>query len=104
MKINTVSTVCSGDRQDTAPTLMLQGYLDLTRDMMLAFGAVFELPLLIYFLSMIGVVFSILLLWKFPGGSAAAYTVILCLAGFFIYGPQALVGIAVVLLVRPLTA
>jgi len=42
--------------KNTAPTLMLEGYLDLTRDMMLAFGAVFELPLLIYFLAMIGMV------------------------------------------------
>ena len=50
--------------KDTAPTLMLQGYLDLTRDMMLAFGAVFELPLFIYFLSMIGVV-THRGLWKF---------------------------------------
>jgi sec-independent protein translocase protein TatC len=50
--------------KDTAPTLMLQGYLDLTRDMMLAFGAVFELPLLIYFLSMIGMV-THRGLWKF---------------------------------------
>jgi sec-independent protein translocase protein TatC len=48
----------------TAPTIMLQGYLDLTRDMMLAFGAVFELPLLIYFLSMIGLV-THRGLWKF---------------------------------------
>ena len=50
--------------KDTAPTLMLQGYLDLTRDMMLAFGAVFELPLLIYFLSLIGLV-THRGLWKF---------------------------------------
>ncbi len=50
--------------KDTAPTLMLQGYLDLTRDMMLAFGAVFELPLLIYFLAMIGLV-THRGLWKF---------------------------------------
>jgi sec-independent protein translocase protein TatC len=50
--------------KDTTPTLMLQGYLDLTRDMMLAFGAVFELPLLIYFLSMIGMV-THRGLWKF---------------------------------------
>jgi len=47
-----------------APTLMLQGYLDLTRDMMLAFGAVFEMPLLIFFLSMIGMV-THRGLWKF---------------------------------------
>ncbi len=38
------------------PILMMQLYLDLTRDMMLAFGAVFELPLLILFLSMVGMV------------------------------------------------
>ena len=34
----------------------LPDYIDLTRDMMLAFGAVFELPLLIYFLALVGVV------------------------------------------------
>ncbi|MDQ3370450.1 MAG: twin-arginine translocase subunit TatC [Myxococcota bacterium] len=50
--------------KDTAPVLMLQGYLDLTRDMMLAFGAVFELPLAIYFLAMIGMV-THRGLWKF---------------------------------------
>jgi len=50
--------------KDTTPTLMLQGYLDLSRDMMLAFGAVFELPLLILFLSMIGMV-THRGLWKF---------------------------------------
>ncbi|MBA3394737.1 MAG: twin-arginine translocase subunit TatC [Deltaproteobacteria bacterium] len=50
--------------KDTAPTLMLQGYLDLTRDMMLAFGAVFELPLFIYFLALIGMV-THRGLWKF---------------------------------------
>jgi len=42
----------------------LQEYLDLTRDMMLAFGAIFELPLLIYFLAMIGMV-THRSLWKF---------------------------------------
>jgi OPA family glycerol-3-phosphate transporter-like MFS transporter/OPA family sugar phosphate sensor protein UhpC-like MFS transporter len=47
------------------------------------------------FFSMIGTIGAMLLLWKFPGHSAWAYTVILCMAGFFIYGPQALVGIAV---------
>ena len=46
------------------PILMMQSYLDLTRDMMLAFGAVFELPLFIYFLAMIGVV-THRGLWKF---------------------------------------
>ncbi|MDX2092161.1 MAG: twin-arginine translocase subunit TatC [Kofleriaceae bacterium] len=44
--------------------IMMQDYLDLTRDMMLAFGAVFELPLLILFLSMIGLV-THRGLWKF---------------------------------------
>jgi sec-independent protein translocase protein TatC len=42
----------------------IQEYLDLTRDMMLAFGAIFELPLLIYFLAMIGMV-THRSLWKF---------------------------------------
>jgi OPA family glycerol-3-phosphate transporter-like MFS transporter/OPA family sugar phosphate sensor protein UhpC-like MFS transporter len=46
-------------------------------------------------LSMLGAIGAILLLWKFPGRSAVAYTAALCTAGFFIYGPQALVGIAV---------
>ncbi len=44
--------------------IAMQGYLDLTRDMMLAFGAVFELPLLILFLSMVGLV-THRGLWKF---------------------------------------
>lgn len=48
----------------TAPMIMMQDYLDLTRDMMLAFGAVFELPLLIYFLAMVGMV-THRGLWKF---------------------------------------
>ena len=42
----------------------MQEYLDLTRDMMLAFGAIFELPLLIYFLAMVGLV-THRSLWKF---------------------------------------
>ena len=50
--------------KDQTPMIAMQGYLDLTRDMMLAFGAVFELPLLIYFLSMIGMV-THRSLWKF---------------------------------------
>lgn len=49
---------------DQKPMLMMQDYLDLTRDMMLAFGAVFELPLLILFLSMVGLV-THRGLWKF---------------------------------------
>lgn len=40
----------------TQPVLMLRDYFDLTRNMMLAFGAVFELPLLIYFLAKLGLV------------------------------------------------
>jgi len=34
----------------------IQEYLDLTRDSMLAFGVVFEMPLLIYFLALVGMV------------------------------------------------
>lgn len=48
----------------TQPVLMLRDYFDLTRNMMLAFGAVFELPLLIYFLAKIGLV-THRGLWKF---------------------------------------
>jgi sec-independent protein translocase protein TatC len=44
--------------------IRIEGYLDLTRDMMLAFGAVFELPLLILFLSIVGLV-THRGLWKF---------------------------------------
>jgi sec-independent protein translocase protein TatC len=50
--------------KETLAMVMLQDYLDLTRNMMLAFGAVFELPLLIYFLSMVGLV-THRSLWKF---------------------------------------
>lgn len=50
--------------KDTMPMILMQDYLDLTRNMMLAFGAVFELPLLILFLSMIGLV-THRGLWKF---------------------------------------
>lgn len=50
--------------KDLQPMIMMQDYLDLTRDMMLAFGAVFELPLLIYFLAMVGLV-THRGLWKF---------------------------------------
>jgi sec-independent protein translocase protein TatC len=51
-------------KSDSKPILMMSPYLDLTRDMMLAFGAVFELPLLIYFLAMVGLV-THRGLWKF---------------------------------------
>lgn len=49
---------------DAEPALTMSGYLDLTRDMMLAFGAVFELPLVIYFLAKIGLV-THKSLWRF---------------------------------------
>ncbi len=42
----------------------IQDYLDITRDSMLAFGAIFEMPLLIYFLAMVGLV-THRGLWKF---------------------------------------
>jgi sec-independent protein translocase protein TatC len=51
-------------KPENKPILMMQAYLDLTRDMMLAFGAVFELPLFLYFLAMIGLV-THRGLWKF---------------------------------------
>jgi len=44
--------------------IAMQGYLDLTRSLMLAFGGVFEMPLLIMFLAMIGMV-THRGLWKF---------------------------------------
>ena len=54
--------------QYNAPDLKMmpniQDYLDLTRDSMLAFGAIFEMPLLIYFLAMVGLV-THRSLWKF---------------------------------------
>jgi sec-independent protein translocase protein TatC len=52
--------------QDVAlrPHLFMQEYLDLARKMLLGFGVVFELPLLILFLSAIGVV-THRGLWKF---------------------------------------
>ena len=46
------------------PMIAMMGYLDLIRDLMLAFGAVFELPLLIYFLALTGLV-THRGLWKF---------------------------------------
>lgn len=42
--------------EDLHPMLVMKDYLDLTRNMMLAFGAVFELPLLIYFLALANLV------------------------------------------------
>jgi len=49
---------------DVKPTISMREYLDLSRDMMLAFGAIFELPLLIYFLALVGMV-THRSLWKF---------------------------------------
>ena len=42
--------------QDLQPMLLMREYIDLTRTMMIAFGGVFELPVLIYFLAKIGLV------------------------------------------------
>lgn len=38
---------------------------------------------------------SVLLFWKMPNESTLFYGIMLCITGFFIYGPQALVGIIV---------
>lgn len=38
---------------------------------------------------------SVFLFWKLPGTSWFASTALLCMAGFFVYGPQCLVGIIV---------
>ena len=46
------------------PMIAMRDYMDLSKDMMLAFGAVFELPLLIYFLALVGLV-THRGLWKF---------------------------------------
>lgn len=37
---------------------------------------------------------SLLLFWRLPGAPVAISAFLLCTAGFFIYGPQSLVGIA----------
>jgi sec-independent protein translocase protein TatC len=52
------------NRPGLNPVLMLSEHISLTRNMMLAFGAVFELPVLIYFLAKIGLV-THRGLWKF---------------------------------------
>jgi phosphoglycerate transporter family protein len=44
----------------------------------------------VFFMALAGV--SVLLFWKLPGQSGWLSTFLLCCAGFFIYGPQALVG------------
>ena len=58
------SFLLSYSTEDLKPMIVMGEYLDLTRDMMLAFGAVFELPLLILFLAMVGLV-THRGLWKF---------------------------------------
>lgn len=50
--------------ENTEPALSMSEFFDLTKDMMLAFGAVFELPVLIYFLAKIGLV-THKSLWRF---------------------------------------
>jgi sugar phosphate permease len=47
----------------------------------------------VIFMALAGV--SVLLFWKLPSQSVWLSTFLLCLAGFFIYGPQALVGTVV---------
>lgn len=44
---------------------------------------------------MAGTIAAVLALWKLPPGSPGLATLILCCAGFLIYGPQALTGIIV---------
>jgi sec-independent protein translocase protein TatC len=53
-----------GDPLTVKPELFLEQYLDLTSKMMLGFGLVFEMPLLIFFLSYVGLV-THRGLWKF---------------------------------------
>ena len=50
--------------KEMQPTIFVSEYFDLTRNMMLAFGAVFELPMLILFLAKVGLV-THRGLWKF---------------------------------------
>ena len=50
--------------KDAEPALTMSAYLDLARDMMLAFGAVFEMPVVIYLLAKMGLV-THKSLWRF---------------------------------------
>lgn len=50
--------------ENNEPALSMREYFDLTKNMMLAFGAVFELPVLIYFMAKIGLV-TARSLWRF---------------------------------------
>jgi sec-independent protein translocase protein TatC len=54
----------SYNSETVSSVIGIQEYLDITRDSMLAFGAIFEMPLLIYFLAMVGLV-THRSLWKF---------------------------------------
>lgn len=47
------------------------------------------------FFCMVGAGLATLAFWKLDSQSVLANTALLCVAGFFIYGPQALIGIAV---------
>lgn len=49
---------------EVTPTVMIDDYIDFVSRLLLAFGAVFELPVLIFFLSIAGIVNHIQL-WKF---------------------------------------
>jgi phosphoglycerate transporter family protein len=46
------------------------------------------------FFYMVGCTVSLVLFWKMPDQSLTTSAVLLCLAGFFIYGPQSLIGTA----------
>ena len=61
---NLYSFLLSYSDTDLKPQIKIDEYFDLTKDMMLAFGAVFEMPVLIYFLAKIGLV-THRSLWRF---------------------------------------
>lgn len=61
---NLYSYLLSYADKNNHPVLSMSTYFDLTKNMMLAFGVVFELPILIYFLAMVGLV-TPRGLWKF---------------------------------------
>lgn len=52
------------DVGDSVPMLTISGYLDLTRNMLVAFGAVFQMPFVIYILAKVGLV-THRSLWRF---------------------------------------
>jgi sec-independent protein translocase protein TatC len=61
---NLYAYLLSYSKASLTPQIMMGTYFDLTKDMMLAFGAVFEMPVLIYFLAKVGLV-THRSLWKF---------------------------------------